>query len=274
MTTKEEKRDALEEKRNDQRASVQLKRKEEKKDFKKSLVKRIEDTLSDKGMNQTKLADAMNVTPQQISKWLSLSKKDESTLPDIINLIQISKALNVSLDYLCGCEEKEEEKKDVSINSFNDLLLSMWNQYEYCLNSGIACRLASASYYPKHDLTFSYYPRLGVKIYDHPGASKQRIQFIGMDMDDRFIYDFLEVFKEINGLFENEKLSFERTKNIVLDQIKDICNSRDNYVKWNYDKVKYVPSDIDDNGDLIEINDPDDGFSVPLDESDKRRYKD
>lgn len=257
---------------NDKRSKKQIKHEEDKQKFKKSgFSERVRKLLLDNGMTRKQLAEKIDTSQAQVTHWLNVN---ESGLPDIINLIQIAKTLNVSLDYLCGCEEKEEEKKDVSINSFNDLLLSMWNQYEYCLNSGIACRLASASYYPKHDLTFSYYPRLGVKIYDHPGASKQRIQFIGMDMDDRFIYDFLEVFKEINGLFENEKLSFERTKNIVLDQIKDICNSRDNYVKWNYDKVKYVPSDIDDNGDLIEINDPDDGFSVPLDESDKRRYKD
>lgn len=249
MTTKEEKRDALEEKRNAQRASVQLKRKEEKKDFKKSLVKRIEDTLSDKGMNQTKLADAMNVTPQQISKWLSLSKKDESTLPDIINLIQISKALNVSLDYLCGCEEKEEEKKDVSINSFNDLLLSMWNQYEYCHKSNIECHLVPVSY--------SLQTPVGEK----------HINFIGMDMDDRYIYDFLEVFKAIAELKETHKLSFEQTKDIMLNKVKDDYEDRNQCLyRLNHHRENTTTAPEGFSGFIAK--------AVPLDKSDKRRYKD
>lgn len=250
MTTKEERRDALKEKRNAQRASKQLKRKEEKKDFKKSLVKRIEETFLDKGMNRTKLATAMNVTPQQVSKWLSLSKKEESQLPDIINLKQIAKALDVSLDYLCGCEEKEDEKKDTSINSFDDLLLSIWNQYEYCLDNAIGCRLASVSYY-----------------HQWVDNNKYHIQFIGMDMNDRFIYDFLEVFKAITDLQEKGKLSFEQTKSIILNQVKEVCNERNAYHDRHVYDVQYP---IDDHG----VESWEKGFAVPLDLDNERRYKD
>ena len=91
---------------------------------------------------QEKLADALCVSHQVISKW-----ENGIATPDIVNLYSLSRIFNVSLDDLCGIatqqvdafieEIENENKKD---NITYQSLYTKWNEIEKQLK-----------YYPTND---------------------------------------------------------------------------------------------------------------------------
>jgi len=59
------------------------------------------------GLNQTELAEIINVNRSCIW-WI----EDKNRLPQVLNLFKISRALNVSMDYLMTGQEFCEDDKD------------------------------------------------------------------------------------------------------------------------------------------------------------------
>lgn len=56
------------------------------------------------GMTQAELAEILNVSRQAISKW-----EMGTAVPDVTNMMSLSKLFNVSVDYLVNDELETEE---------------------------------------------------------------------------------------------------------------------------------------------------------------------
>lgn len=71
-----------------------------------------------KGETMQEVADKIGVSRQTVSNWISIDKKDKTAkgFPDIFALSNISKAYNVSVDYLLGLSKyKNTDEVKVSI---------------------------------------------------------------------------------------------------------------------------------------------------------------
>ena len=60
-----------------------------------SLGEKIKELRKSRGMSQEELAEQINVSRQAISKW-----ELDASLPDIDNIVQLSRLFAVSIDYL------------------------------------------------------------------------------------------------------------------------------------------------------------------------------
>ena len=70
-----------------------------------TIGERIKTYRKEKGLSQEQLAEILNVSRQAITKWES-----EKGLPDIENLIVLSKTFGVSLDEMVGEDGSFQEK--------------------------------------------------------------------------------------------------------------------------------------------------------------------
>lgn len=81
------------------------------------------------GMTQSELAEALHVSRQSISKW-----EMGTVMPDMVNIIAISKIFLVSIDYLIhdDIEVRESQKKSIyhhiikNLQSFFSLSFFYW----------------------------------------------------------------------------------------------------------------------------------------------------
>ena len=68
------------------------------------------------GMTQSELAEALHVSRQSISKW-----EMDTVMPDMVNIIAISKIFLVSIDYLIHDDiEVRESQKKINLPSHNN----------------------------------------------------------------------------------------------------------------------------------------------------------
>ncbi|MBK5447092.1 helix-turn-helix domain-containing protein [Peribacillus sp. TH24] len=73
--------------------------------------------------SQNQLADKLHVTAQAISKW-----ENNKSVPDIINLVQLSDLYNVSLDYLIKSDKELQSKlsiDNIRLKTFKYFVLSI-----------------------------------------------------------------------------------------------------------------------------------------------------
>lgn len=68
------------------------------------------------GMTQAELAEALNVSRQAVSKW-----EMGTTIPDITNILSISKVFNVSIDYLIN-DELDTVEELLSPKEISDII--------------------------------------------------------------------------------------------------------------------------------------------------------
>ncbi|MFT8318354.1 MAG: helix-turn-helix transcriptional regulator [Sporolactobacillus sp.] len=89
------------------------------------LHQRIKSKREELGWSQEKLADALNVSRQAVSKW-----ENGSSYPDIEKLIDISDIFQISLDELIRGEEKYKKDRIIEKTSarpnFGDIFQSYW----------------------------------------------------------------------------------------------------------------------------------------------------
>ena len=199
---------------NDKRSKKQIKHVEDKQKFKKSgFSERVRKLLLDNGMTRKQLAEKIDTSQAQVTHWLDVN---ESGLPDIINLIQIAKTLNVSLDYLCGCEEKEEDntKNKVQINSFNNLLSSFLEQYKYCVDNDIPYNLEKIRF-----------------LVDDEPLKQVYLNFIGIDINDRYVNDFMDKLLSFIELKNEGKLTDEQFSFITKSMPDAIAKERKNNIE-------------------------------------------
>ena len=75
------------------------------------------------GYSQQQLAEQLNVTPQAISKW-----ENDKSVPDIMNLVQLSEVYDVSLDYLIKADKDLQKKLSINkaqLNIFKYFIISI-----------------------------------------------------------------------------------------------------------------------------------------------------
>lgn len=65
--------------------------------MKLKFAERLKTLRKDKGLKQSELAEALNVTQRKISYW-----ETEQLEPDLVTLIKIANYFEISVDYLLG----------------------------------------------------------------------------------------------------------------------------------------------------------------------------
>ncbi len=90
-----------------------------------TIGERIKAYRKEKGLSQEQMAEALNVSRQAITKWES-----GKGLPDIENLIVLSRTFGVSLDEMVGEEASFQEKigdqKRKRINALTIAMFVFW----------------------------------------------------------------------------------------------------------------------------------------------------
>ena len=90
-----------------------------------TIGERIKAYRKEKGLSQEQLAEALNVSRQAITKWES-----GKGLPDIENLIVLSRTFGVSLDEMVGEEasfqEKVSARKRKRVNALTIAMFVFW----------------------------------------------------------------------------------------------------------------------------------------------------
>jgi transcriptional regulator with XRE-family HTH domain len=204
-------KDEIEEKRNDQRAEKQIKNKDEKIKFKHEVLEpRIIGAMEKNGINQTKLAKKLGKSDQGISQLIH-----NDSVPEIPNLIKLANALNVSLDYLCG----NENQPNHGINTFKGLLTSIWDQYKYCEANNIPCELAKVDRW--------------INGFDYAC-------FIGMDINDIYVNDFLDILQEFIKFKNKGKVNDTRSNKIVESIINETSKERKTHEDIDYTRPDHV----------------------------------
>ncbi|MCH5180338.1 MAG: helix-turn-helix transcriptional regulator [Erysipelotrichales bacterium] len=82
-----------------------------------TLGEKIFELRKSRGISQEELANSLNVTRQSISLW-----ETNQTVPSLDNLMEISNLFNVTLDELCGCDNKSKslnESKEIKTGFFS-----------------------------------------------------------------------------------------------------------------------------------------------------------
>jgi len=70
----------------------------------------LRDLIDSRGLNQKMVADMAETTEPTISRYVS-----GQTLPAISIVIRIAKALNISMDYLCGLTDMPTPKESLGL---------------------------------------------------------------------------------------------------------------------------------------------------------------
>lgn len=100
-----------------------------------TLGERIKKFRTAKGMSQDELAEKINVSRQAITKW-----ENDKGVPDIDNLIKLSRIMGITLDELViGDENNQEESKKegnllLSVNNVKKVYMSKHNVSTLALN--------------------------------------------------------------------------------------------------------------------------------------------
>jgi transcriptional regulator with XRE-family HTH domain len=68
----------------------------------------LRELLNNRGISQKWLADEANTTEATISRYISGKNQ-----PEIVNVVNIAKALSVSMDYLCGLTDSAIPKESL-----------------------------------------------------------------------------------------------------------------------------------------------------------------
>lgn len=150
-----------------------------------------------KGITQEELAEKLNVSRQAVTKWES-----GMAYPDIMNLIQLSELLHVTVDYLVKdnqCSVSPHPSYDVDTNKLIEFRLEAnRNTYAGFASSCDASRPDSNDYiYEQGD--FMYYDTwlggekfAGEEAVWKNGEPIYSMNYFGRTLDERFSGDFLK----------------------------------------------------------------------------------
>lgn len=103
-----------------------------------TLGEKIKELRKERGFTQEKLAEALAVSRQAVTKW-----ETDGGTPDIENITAIAKLFNVSADYLLSDESGEHSKQDYLFDSVNNYDID--NPKHFDMHLGGAKRLVVTS---------------------------------------------------------------------------------------------------------------------------------
>lgn len=90
-----------------------------------NFVNTLNDLIIEKGLNQTLLAEALNIDSSTVSKYLS-----ENQLPDLNIAIKIANYFNCSLNYLFGITDENKAKTFKNCPPFSERFLFLLKYYK------------------------------------------------------------------------------------------------------------------------------------------------
>lgn len=150
-----------------------------------------------KGLTQEELAEKLLVSRQAVAKW-----EAGQSYPDIMNLIQISNAFNVTVDYLvkdqdCMLDCAREQKHDLhQLIAFR--LEANVNTYAAFMNETDSTRFDSHDFsysngpYTYHDTYVGGEQFAGEEAIWYEGKSQYAMNYIGRVLGQQFSGDFLK----------------------------------------------------------------------------------
>lgn len=202
--------ETMPDKQMDNTSDKQVRNGEYAKQLSKQITQRIRKILRERNTTQKALAKDIGVDTSQVSKWMS----NENTISTLY-LYRISKALNVSMDWLCGNENEENNTKNkVQINSFNNLLSSFLEQYKYCVDNDIPYNLEKIRF-----------------LVDEEPLKQVYLNFIGIDINDRYVNDFMDKLLSFIELKNEGKLTDEQFSFITKSMPDAIAKERKNNIE-------------------------------------------
>lgn len=150
-----------------------------------------------KGYTQEELAAQLNVSRIAVAKW-----ETGQTYPDIMNLIQISNMMNVSVDYLVKEQECEVIPASSEHNHINEIisfrLEANVNTYAAFMNETDSTRFDSHDYryengeYVYHDTYVGGEQFAGEEAVWRSGKAVYAMNYMGRVLDDKFSGNFLK----------------------------------------------------------------------------------
>lgn len=150
-----------------------------------------------KGFTQEELSEKLNVSRQAVAKWES-----GQAYPDILNLIQISELMNVTVDYLVKDQECSVSIPNVEISDVDKLiwfrLEANANTYAAFMNEVSSTRLDSHDFrYEKGDFTYhdTYVGGeqfAGEEAIWEKGKAVYAMNYVGRVLDEKFSGNFLK----------------------------------------------------------------------------------
>lgn len=150
-----------------------------------------------KGFTQEELAEQLNVSRIAVAKW-----EAGQTYPDIMNLIQISNMMNVSVDYLVKEQECAVAQVAEGDNRIEELiqfrLKANVNTYAGFMNETDSTRLDSHDYryedgeFVYHDTYVGGEQFAGEEAIWKGGKAVYAMNYMGRVLDDKFSGNFLK----------------------------------------------------------------------------------
>lgn len=150
-----------------------------------------------KGFTQEELAEQLNVSRIAVAKW-----EAGQTYPDIMNLIQISNMMNVSVDYLVKEQECAVAPVAEGDNRIEELiqfrLKANVNTYAGFMNEADSTRLDSHDYryedgeFVYHDTYVGGEQFAGEEAIWKGGKAVYAMNYMGRVLDDKFSGNFLK----------------------------------------------------------------------------------
>lgn len=150
-----------------------------------------------KGYTQERFAEEMDVSRQTVAKW-----EAGMSYPDVMNLIQISNLLHVSVDYLIKDQECSVNPKDGSERDAEEIirfrLSASRKTYAACMNAVESTRLDSHDFryaegrYVYHDTYVGGEQFAGQEAVWRDGQAVYAMNYMGRVLADRFSGNFLK----------------------------------------------------------------------------------
>lgn len=103
-------------------------------------AERLKEIRTKRNLKQNELAQRVGVTPQTISAYEKGGAVSNGKNPTLENAVEIAKALNVSLDWLCGIETtKEGNMAKMSLGAVARMIVGMeyWDTVEFCNHESV-----------------------------------------------------------------------------------------------------------------------------------------
>lgn len=150
-----------------------------------------------KGYTQEELAEQLNVSRQAVAKWES-----GHVYPDIMNLIQISNLMNVTVDYLVKDQECSVSPVSTKFNDMDEIidfrLEANVNTYAAFMNEVDSTRLDSHDFryvrgpFVYHDTYVGAEQFAGEEAIWKDGKSVYAMNYMGRVLSDKFSGNFLK----------------------------------------------------------------------------------
>lgn len=150
-----------------------------------------------RGYTQEELSEKLNVSRQAVAKW-----EAGQTYPDIMNLIQISELMNVTVDYLVKDQECSVSVTDREYSAIDQLIQfrieANRNTYAGLINKVSSTRFDSHDYryekdnYVYHDTYVGSEQFAGEEAVWEAGKAVYAMNYVGRVLDEKFSGNFLK----------------------------------------------------------------------------------